>query len=177
MNFTNSLMLISFFGLHLSLASAASSSFHPEVYEFKIKAMVNYRCYGGYGKDKPSDLATKEVCDNKDYKKILIDKIVTIKIVEEATPDGPNYVGDWHEGYEFKGRKFELGLTLFKEIEKQKSYYTLRIAGGDKEENRMVSTRVTIKTPKELNPIYIDRSFIGEPEITTNLWVEAVGHQ
>src|SRR5882724_4153652 len=143
----------------------------PESISFKVKAEINYRCYDSSGKSRALDIRLKTACDGKDYKTTLVDKIVIVKVVREETPDGPSFAGDWDEKYEFKARKFEFGMTVFKEFSKEgESYYRLRAVASDDDENRGSSAILQAPTIKDFNPINIESYSIGEPEINVNLW-------
>lgn len=151
----------------------AGNIFTPETLSFKVTVDVDYRCYGGYKKEKKVDPLTKEICDNKNYKKTLFNKTIKITINSETTPDGPQYVGDWIDKQSFKGRNFEYAITIFKEFPKnEKPYYTLRATLSDSEQNRGTATTLKAFSPKEFNPITIDRHSVG-PEISAVMSIVA----
>jgi hypothetical protein len=147
----------------------------PEVHQLHVRGSVKYRCYAGYDGKVVTDEMTKERCDNKDYNKVVIDKNITIKIAVEPSPDdSKDLAGSWNEKFEFKGRTFEIGLSLFKAAKPAVKPYRLRIATSDNEPApRRTAILADLRTPKELNSLTAELSSAGKKEeIEFNVTIE-----
>lgn len=142
-----------------------------ESHQFYILGKVKYRCYAGYNGKKVSDNLTKRPCDNKVYESVLIDKVVSIDIKDEPDPENSKEMaGSWGEKFDFKGRKFEIVLSLFKEP--SPSLYRLRLVAEDNEAiSRKTAVFSEMKSPKEMNPLSIDYRSAGRKE-EISFWVE-----
>src|SRR5207302_6208419 len=83
-----------------------------ETHAFKVRGIVSYRCYGGYGPVKGVDSRTKVVCDNETKKKSLVDEVVKVSIKSEPNPDdSKDLYGSWNKDFQFEGRKFTAFLA------------------------------------------------------------------
>jgi hypothetical protein len=149
-------------------APAAFAAAPPETHVFHIKVNVTYRCYGGYDpKIKIYDTRTHVLCDNKDYPSTLFDKDVPIRIVNEPTPDNsPDLVGSTIQEFSFKGRKFTVGLTLFKAFPAGgQPAYTLSMVAEDDETTTRHSTYIAHADSRgKFTPIEVEYRSAGQPE-------------
>lgn len=139
----------------------------PETHFFKVRANLNYRCYRGYDNKKIfKDSHTGRVCDNQEYRKTLIEKVVPIKIQVQATPDNdPTLAGRWSEKVEFKGRTFEATLSLFKRDKKSGPQYRAQLtAQDDNPSSRQTVTLIDFFSPKQMNPVTLRVQSMGSPE-------------
>lgn len=162
------LMISLFAGLMGHAAMAVTPS---EIHQFHILGKVKYRCYAGYDGKKVVDEVTKQPCDNKDYNSVLIDKIVSIEINDGPDPeDSKELSGGWGEKFDFKGRKFDIAMTLFKESTPPR--YRIRLVAEDNEATSRKSAVFTeMKSLKDMNPLSIDYSSAGKKE-EIGFWVE-----
>jgi hypothetical protein len=153
----------------------ADAPAHPiiETHLFKVRVESNYECYSKDGKQF-LDSRNKEICNNRQYKKTLINKIIKIDIFEEPSPNGPIYHGDFLKEEIFKGRKFTLSLEVFMDIVNKKRNYSLRIVAFDDERtSRETAMAIHANQIKNLNPIFIDYySKNGEPEISYYIFIQ-----
>jgi len=145
----------------LALLIAAVPS--PQTHSFKVTAVVSYRCYAGTAEQKARDSRTGVVCDSKTYQKTLLDKSVPITIRYEPNPDDDQeLVGDWKDEQEFKGRKFSVSITLFKE---PKGGFRMRLSASDGEPlTRATEVFVNFSDPKALNAFSLVTDSRGQPE-------------
>lgn len=142
-----------------------------EIHKFHILGKVKYRCYAGYDGKKIVDEVTKQPCDNKNYQSVLVDKIVSVNIVDEADPEGSKALaGSWGEEFDFKGRKFVIAMTLFKEP--SQSPYRVRLVAKDSEiVSRNSAVFTEMKNLSEMNTLSVDYSSAGKKE-EVSFWVE-----
>lgn len=142
-----------------------------ETHQFHILGKVKYRCYAGYDGKKQTDELTKKPCDNKTYEGTVIDKVVTIVIKDDPDPeDSKELAGDWNGKFDFKGRQFEIAITLFKTPDP--AMYRLRLVADDNEPtSRQTAVFSEMKNMKEMNPLSIEDSSVGKKE-EINFWVE-----
>jgi len=149
-----------------------------ETHAFKVRGIVSYRCYGGYGPVKGVDSRTKVVCDNETKKKTLVDEVVKVLIKSEPNPDdSKDLYGSWNKDFQFEGRKFTAFLALSKEIDKpSKTPYRLAVDAYDDEPSpRRTSTSADAAQVKELNALTVQYSSMGQPvEIEYTLSVTPV---
>jgi hypothetical protein len=155
----------------LILVSSTWAATPPETHSFHVVGRAKYRCYAGYSGKKAFDEMTKAPCDNKDYQSTLIDKVIAVDIKDEPDPDSsPELAGFWGDKFEFKGRQFEIGMTLFKDP--TAPLYRVRLVADDNQPTaRKSATFTEMKTLKEMNPLAIDYSSAGKKE-EISLWVE-----
>jgi hypothetical protein len=153
---------------------ACSAPAAPETHKLRVHGQVSYRCYAGYDGKKVLDERSGEACDNKTTNKVLFDKVVTIRIVDEPDPENArDLAGSWSEEVAFKGRKFTAAFSLFKT--KGAAPYSLSAVATD-DEPQPRQTRVTahMRTVSALNPLTLSYSSMGKKEeITFDLKVEA----
>lgn len=157
------------FGAKDSKAAVAEQQ-PTEVHKLSILGHVSYRCYAGYDGKKVFDERTNASCDSKTYKSKLIDKTISIDIVDEPDPeDSKNLSGAWSEKFDFKGRKFVVAIGLFK-IAKSNSY-RLRFVGEDDEPTpRKTAMFADMKSVREMSPLSIDYYSVGKKE-EISFWV------
>jgi hypothetical protein len=166
MPFLSALLLIS-----TAWATPNTETTPTETHSFHVVGKVKYRCYAGHSGKKAVDELTKASCDNKDYQSTLIDKVVTVAIQDEPDPESsPELAGFWGGKFEFKGRQFEIGMTLFKDS--VAPLYRLRLAADDNQPtSRRSATFTEMKTLKEMNPLAVVYSSAGKKE-EISFWVE-----
>lgn len=140
-----------------------------ETHLFQVKGEIQYRCYSGPGKPKARDSRTNSVCDNKTQKKVLFDEKVALKIQDEPDPENSKDLeGSWDKVTPYKGRDFEVALSLFKSHAGPKPVYRLRMVTIDDEP----TTRKTVvfeegEVVKYLAPLTMDYISVGQPEEIT----------
>lgn len=141
-----------------------------EKFNFHVLGNVKYRCYAGYDGKKKFDDVTNQECDNKTYQSKVIDKVVTIDLIDEPDPeDSKEISGSWLEEIEYLGRKYTIAISLFKES--PSSGYRLRLVADDNEKtSRKNAVFVEFKKMNEMNPISIDYSSAGKKE-EISFWV------
>jgi hypothetical protein len=159
-----------FFGI--SAIAYAGATPAPETHVFKVKSVVNYRCYGGYDPKKVvKDTTTGFTCDNKDYRKTLFEKDVSIKIKFEPNPDNEQFLaGHWTDQTEFMGRKFSVTILLLKENLSGTPTYRARFVVDDSDPTARLTT-VSLKgaSPGQLSPIALEHISKGTPQEITYL--------
>lgn len=157
-----------FFFLMLS-APAWAAPLVFETHVFQIKGEVQYRCYTGPGKPKARDSRTDTVCDNKTQKKVLFDEKVSLKIQDEPDPEmSKDLEGAWDRVIPYKGRNFEIALSLFKTHAGPKPIYRLRmVAVDDEPTTRKTAVYEEGETVKSLAPLTMDYVSVGQPEEIT----------
>lgn len=166
--FTSAIILISTLNVWAKSPSAARPL---ETHEFHISAKVQYRCYAGYDGKKVTDERTKEICDNKTYNSTIVDKIIAIKIVDEPDPtDSTVLEGGWSEEFKFKGRKFVVAVSLFKDSS-AKPYRIRVVAKDDEPSTRETAVFSELRTVPEMNSLSIEYSSKGKKEEIT-YWTE-----
>ena len=139
----------------------------PETHEFRIKGIVNYRCYGGYDKTKiVKDSQTGMICDNKTYFKTLVDKIVPIRIQFSPNPDDEQTLsGGWEEKNEFMGRSYVIAVSLFKNDPLGKPNYRIRFVAFDRSpHHRTAATFTEFSKIKQMDPLTVTWDSQGTPE-------------
>jgi hypothetical protein len=142
----------------------------PETHSFKVHAEVQYRCYGGTGAQKASDTRTHVVCDDQTERKVLVDEVIRIQIRNEPNPDdAKDLEGSWGRTFEYKGRKLQIAVDLFKTVPaKGPRPYELRLVADDDEPGtRMSSTLAQAEKTSAFNKLTIDYSSRGQPEEIT----------
>lgn len=144
-----------------------------ERHQFHVSGRVQYRCYAGYGSEAKNvvDDTTQLPCDNQSYTETLIDKVISVDIRDEPDPlHSTELAGSWSEIFEFKGRKFEIAVTLFKEL--SPSHYRIRLMAADSEPtSRKTAVFTEMKTLREMNPLSVHYSSSGKKE-EVDFWVE-----
>jgi len=142
-----------------------------EKHQFHMLGQVKYRCYAGYSGKKVFDSRTKKVCDNKTYENTVVDKVVAIDIKDEPDPeDSKELAGDWQGNFDFKGRKFIIATSLFKDATTSK--YRVRLVAEDDEPTpRKTAVFTEVKNLKDMNPLTIEYSSAGTKE-EISFWVE-----
>ena len=164
------------FALLLLAASYAPSSAAtaPETHKLRVHGHVSYRCYAGYEGKLVTDERSGEACDSKTSNKVVIDKVVTLAIVDEPDPDNsPDLAGSWSETAIFKGRKFTAAITLFK-TKGALPYSLSLVATDDEPQPRQTRTTAHMRSLSALNPLTVSYSSMGKKEeITFDLKVEA----
>ncbi len=135
-----------------------------EVHEFHVRGVVSYRCYVGYDGKRVFDEKTKEPCDNKDYKKVIVDKVVSLRIEDEPDPENSKELaGGWDEKIEFRKRKFTIAIGLFKNSGSRP--YRIRVVAVDDEPvSRQTAVFSEIKSISEMNPVELEYSSVGKKE-------------
>jgi hypothetical protein len=136
----------------------------PEFHALRVKSVVKYRCYGGYGEKKVKDTRTGFLCDNRNYEKTLIDKTIRVKIQWEPNPaDDRSLAGAWDEKIEFMGRQFTVAMTLFKDVEaRRKAMYRLRLLAEDNEPlSRQAVTFTEFPSLRTMNPVTVEYTSRG----------------
>lgn len=156
----------------LFLFLPASGFAAPLVFEthlFQIRGEVQYRCYSGIGKPKARDSRTNSVCDNKTQKKILFEERISLKIQDEPDPDNSKDLeGSWDKIFPYRGRNFEIALSLIKSQTGSKPIYRLRTAALDDEPTtRRTAVFEEGETVKGLAPLTLDYFSAGQPEEIT----------
>ena len=162
--------------------SPAMAAAPPETHVFHVRVDVGYRCYGGYDPAKKVyDSRTHVPCDNERVDRTLVDRDVAIRIANEPTPDGsPTLVGDAIEQVDYKGRKFTVGLTLWKEFPGSgRPAYRLRLVGRDDEPGtRQTSYTAHGDASGRFTSVEIDCNSVGQPEeIVMKVRVEEAGRR
>ncbi len=144
--------------------SAGAETKKSETHSFKIFGTVKYRCYAGYSGKKLVDNVSKDPCDNKTSESVLVDKTVPIEMKVEPNPaDSDELTGSWLERFEYKGRKFEIAVTLFKES--TSPFYRLRLVAEDNEKtSRKSAVFIEMKSIKEMNPLSLSYDSAGKKE-------------
>lgn len=143
----------------------------PETHCFHVKGFVNYRCYGGFGPTKVTDPRTGFVCDNKTYKKVLVDRTVEIVIKNEPYPAGDlGLAGGWQEKKEFMGRTFLASVALFKDAPPDSAgAYRLRVQALDEEQlSRRATTLAAFEHPRSMNTIGVSYQSAGGAPVELN---------
>ncbi len=141
-----------------------------ELHQLRVTGFASYRCYAGYDGKRVTDERTKEICDNKTTKATLVDEVRSIEIKDEPDPDNAHSLGGgWLQTYDFKGRKFTIAISLFKEFGPDQ--YRLRIVAHDDEpQSRSTAVFVEASSLAELKPISIDYRSAGKKE-EISFWV------
>ena len=164
--------------LALFLLAAAPAPTPPETHRFRIVGQVDYRCYAGTGAVKAVDSRTKAVCDNKELHQKLFDEVVALKIVNEPTPDAAlDLEGSWLKTVPFKGRGFEIAISLFKSVPSRspRPYRLRAVAHDDEPGTRSTAVYAEAETPGRLNVLTIEVTSAGQPEeITFNAVITPV---
>ena len=170
------IFLLSF--ARLETVAAGDGSQGKEIYFFKVRGTVTYRCYGGYGTQKFFDSRTKAPCDNKTKSKILFDERVKIEIKVEPNPaNSKDLGGDLQRNVQFEGRKFTAAVSLFKLVDVQSlTPYRLRVVAIDDEPGRrQTAIYADVDQVKNLNALTVQYSSAGQPEeIEYQLLIEPV---
>ena len=139
----------------------------PETHSFQIKGEVHYRCFGG-NPPKSRDSRTQVACDNKDHHKVLFNERVNVQIKQEPSPDNdPTLTGGLTRTATYQGRKFTLGMSLFKDLEPgQPAVYRLRTVAQDDEPRnpRQSEWMSRASAVKSLNPLTVQYLSVGQPE-------------
>ncbi len=161
MKFISRCVLLLFFSFLAFFSQAATPS---EKIQFHVLGRVKYRCYAGYSGQKVYDSKTKQACDNKSYESVVIDKVVTIDIKDEADPEeSKDLAGDWDGKFEFKGRNYIIVMSLFKIS--STGHYRLRLSAEDDEPTpRKTGIFSEFKNIKEMNPLSMAYSSSGTKE-------------
>ena len=156
-------ILAAVFLIWVSQAFAAAPE--REVHRLRVSGTVSYRCYGGYdAKQRPTDERTGAPCDNQTTKATLIDEVKSIELKDEPDPENVHSLeGSWLQTFDFKGRKFTIALSLFKDFGPE--HYRLRVVARD-DEPQARATAVFVETRRlaELNPVTVEFSSAGKKE-------------
>lgn len=149
--------------------SAVAAPVVSETHLFQVKGEVQYRCYPGTEKPKARDSRTHAVCDNKTQKKVLFDEKISLKIQDEPDPENSKDLeGAWDKSLPFKGRNFEIAVSLFKSFSGAKPVYRLRfVALDDEPVTRKSAVFEEGEVVKALAPLTMDYVSVGQPEEIT----------
>jgi hypothetical protein len=161
------------FALMLAAGSCHAAA-PPETHKLRVHGHVSYRCYAGYDGKKVLDDRSGEVCDNQTSNKVLIDKVITITIVDEPDPENSrDLAGSWSEDVAYKGRTFTATFSLFK-VRGAVPYSLSAVATDDEPQSRQTRVTAHMRTVSALNPLTVSYSSMGKKEeITFDLKVEA----
>ena len=135
-----------------------------ETHRLHVKGEAQYRCYAGYDGKEVKDERTGEKCDNSTARKVLIEKVVSVTIRDEADPENSGELaGDWREEVAFKGRKFQIWLSLSKDG--KPAVYKLRAGAGDDEPvTRMTSSTIAMNSMTAMNTLVVQTDSRGKKE-------------
>ena len=152
-------------------AFALASATISETYEFQVRGTIFHRCYAGF----PGKPPVSAKCDNKDYKKTVLDKIIAIKMVDEPDPENSkSLAGGVIEKFEFKGQKFVVAISLFKDSGSE-PYRVRMVADRDGLKSEGHAIFSDLKNPKDLNKLSIEYFSNGDRD-TVKLWATIEPH-
>jgi hypothetical protein len=144
--------------------SQTESAAATETHALRVRGSVKYRCYAGYDGKKIVDERTGKPCDNKEYQSQIVDKAVTLQIKDEPDPkDSRDLAGAWSEDFDFKGRKFSIAITLFKDAS-SKTYQMRMVARDDEPTPRQTAVFSRMKSVNAMNTISVECSSAGKKE-------------
>jgi hypothetical protein len=169
-SFLSALSLCLFLGYPLNISWAVITPTAEESHDFHVSGVVTYRCHAGYDGKKMVDERTKQPCNNETYTSRVIDKTVSIIITDEPDPENSNDLeGSWSETFEFKGRKFVVAISLFKNSS-NKPYRIRIVANDDQPSPRNTAMFAEMKTIGDMNSIFVDYFSVGKNE-EIRFWV------